>query len=271
MEAQCGLDAAAAAADVVACSSPRSAPRSCRGRSGRPACRPGAPGSSAPRTGRRPADPRRPGVVAEPGVEFVLGRGRSGARSVGRSPVRRWHAPRAVVVAALPVGVGLIAASWVVWVPIWSAVARAQTARISAAGRGPGGRPPIPAPACRPSTRRPRRRTFDAQPSASATSASTWSRTVIPGNRIPTARPSGASDDGPVVPRQPPSTLVARTHHSVGVDRGAGPDQPVPPAGRRMLGFGRTGDVRVAGQRVQRRARRCRGRRRLTPAPARRG
>src|SRR5215207_9904520 len=43
--------------------------------------------------------------------------------------------------------------------------------------------------------------------SASATSSATWSRMVVTGKRDPNARPSGASDDGPVVPWQPPSTL----------------------------------------------------------------
>src|SRR5829696_3517093 len=43
--------------------------------------------------------------------------------------------------------------------------------------------------------------------SASATSSATWSRIVVTGNRDPYGRPSAASDDGPVVPWQPPSTL----------------------------------------------------------------
>ena len=52
--AQCRGDAAAAAADVVTVQRLGQRPRSCRRRSGPPACRPGAPGSSAPRSGRRP-------------------------------------------------------------------------------------------------------------------------------------------------------------------------------------------------------------------------
>ena len=47
--------------------------------------------------------------------------------------------------------------------------------------------------------------------SANATSAATWSRMVIRGNREPYRRPSGAGDDGPVVPRHPPNTLAAIT------------------------------------------------------------
>src|SRR5262245_17145718 len=43
--------------------------------------------------------------------------------------------------------------------------------------------------------------------SASATSTTTWSRIVMRGNRDPYGRPSPASDAGPVVPWQPPSTF----------------------------------------------------------------
>src|SRR6478609_3259418 len=44
--------------------------------------------------------------------------------------------------------------------------------------------------------------------SASATSSATWSRMVVTGNRDPYGPPPPAtSDDGPVVPWHPPSTL----------------------------------------------------------------
>ena len=71
------------------------------------------------------------------------------------------------------------------------------------------------------------------------------------GKREPHGRPSGADELGPVVPWQPPSTLVATTNHR-SVSIGApGPDRAVPPARRRVPRPGRPGDVAVAGQRVQ--------------------
>ena len=53
-------DPAAAAADVVAGQRLGQRPRSCRRRSGPAACRPGVPGSSAPRSGRRPTGSSSP-------------------------------------------------------------------------------------------------------------------------------------------------------------------------------------------------------------------
>ncbi|SKW33810.1 Uncharacterised protein [Mycobacteroides abscessus subsp. abscessus] len=43
-------------------------------------------------------------------------------------------------------------------------------------------------------------------------SAFTWSRTETSGNREPQGLPSRAREVGPVVPRQPPRTLVATAH-----------------------------------------------------------
>src|SRR5690349_4673778 len=61
---------------------------------------------------------------------------------------------------------------------------------------------------------------------SAATSALTWSRTEITGNREPQGFPSGASELGPVDPRQPPSTLVD-TAHQRSVSIGApGPATP---------------------------------------------
>ena len=62
--------------------------------------------------------------------------------------------------------------------------------------------------------------------SNSATSALTWSRMDIPGNRAPHGRPSGPVDAGPVLPLQPPRTLVAMTHHSSVSSGAPGPATP---------------------------------------------
>ncbi len=89
------------------------------------------------------------------------------------------------------------------------------------------------------------------------------------GNSDPYGAPvAGLTDEGPVVPRQPPSRFVETTKIAIGVERLAGPDHAVPPAetlarcavaivGRepvpRAFGRGRSreaGRVRVAAQRV---------------------
>ena len=61
----------------------------------------------------------------------------------------------------------------------------------------------------------PRTAAQRAIPSSAASRASTltWSRTVTKGKRLPQRRPSGASDEGPVVPWQPPRTFEATTNH----------------------------------------------------------
>ena len=60
--------------------------------------------------------------------------------------------------------------------------------------------------------------------SASATSRATWSRIVVTGNRDPYGPPPpGISDDGPVVPWQPPSTLGHTTKN-----RSVSTEQPGP-------------------------------------------
>jgi hypothetical protein len=48
--------------------------------------------------------------------------------------------------------------------------------------------------------------------SASAASTATWSAMVTSGKREPHGAPSGAAEDGPVVPWQPPSTLAQTTN-----------------------------------------------------------
>ncbi len=73
---------------------------------------------------------------------------------------------------------------------------------------------------------------------------------VMTGKSRPQGRPvAGFVDDGPVVPRQPPSTFGADHEVAVGVDDLAGPDHDLPPAG---LAGDRidVGDVLVARQRV---------------------
>ena len=62
--------------------------------------------------------------------------------------------------------------------------------------------------------------------SASRASTSTWSRTVTNGNREPHGRPSGAADEGPVVPWQPPRTLDATTNHRSVSSGRPGPIRP---------------------------------------------
>src|ERR1700733_9736240 len=106
-----------------------------------------------------------------------------------------------------------MAAIWVHWVPIWSAVARAPTASnrpvptrsgwliIHSSARAP----PIDPPSTTATSVMP-------SAASAATSASTWSRTDISGNLEPQGFPSDAVELGPVEPRQPPSTLVATAH-----------------------------------------------------------
>ena len=52
------------------------------------------------------------------------------------------------------------------------------------------------------------------------------SGTVTTGNLLPHGRPSGAREDGPVVPWQPPSTLAQTTNHSSVSTAQPGPTRP---------------------------------------------
>src|ERR1700739_1466886 len=143
-----------------------------------------------------------------------------------------------------------MAAIWVLWVPTWSAVARAPTAS-SSAEPAQSGWLTIHSSARAPPIDPPTTAATSVMPSAAsaATSASTWPRTVIAGNREPQAFPSGAGELGPVEPRHPPSTLVATAHQRL---VSIGPPGPItlshPPG---VGGSGPAGHVRVAGQRVQ--------------------
>ena len=121
----------------------------------------------------------------------------------------------------------MIAAIWLLCVPIWSAVARAPTASTNAA-RTLSGWVTIHSSALAPPIEPPTTAATSLMPSAAsaATSASTWSRTETSGNLEPHGFPSRASELGPVDPRQPPSTLVATAHH-LSVSIGApGPATP---------------------------------------------
>ena len=93
---------------------------------------------------------------------------------------------------------------------------------------------------------------------SAATSAATWSRTVINGKREPHELPSRASELGPVEPRQPPSTLVATAHQRLVSIGAPGPAIPSPPT--------RGGDVRVTGERVQHHHHVVAGGRQLAPS-----
>ena len=88
--------------------------------------------------------------------------------------------------------------------------------------------------------------------SASAASTATWSRTVIRGKADPHGgSSSGRSEDGPVLPWQPPSTLGATTNHlrlSIGA---SGPMRPSHQPAVRVPGAARPDHVGVAGQGVQ--------------------
>ncbi len=74
---------------------------------------------------------------------------------------------------------------------------------------------------------------------------------MIAGNLEPQGFPSGAIELGPVDPRHPPSALVAMAHHRPVSIVAPGPATPSHQPRRRMVGTGRAGDVRIAGQCVQ--------------------
>ena len=86
--------------------------------------------------------------------------------------------------------------------------------------------------------------------SARRASTSTWSRTVTNGKREPHGRPSEDGDAGPGRALAAAEDVGRDDEPVVGVERPAGSDQAVPPAGRRMARTGRTADVAVAGERV---------------------
>ncbi len=190
--AQRRLHAAAAAARRRGWTAIRSAPHRCPRRSAPAACGPDAPGSSAPRSGRRSRDPRRPGGRWRTGCPVRPRRGRSGARTAARSPCRRPASGRCRSSRrCCQSGSDLIAAICVLWVPIWSAVARAPTASTSAE-RTVSGWLTIHSSARAPPIEPPTTAATSVMPSAAsaATSASTWSRTDTSGNLEPQGFPS---------------------------------------------------------------------------------
>ncbi len=71
------------------------------------------------------------------------------------------------------------------------------------------------------------------------------------GNLLPQARPSGADDDGPVVPWQPPSTFGATTNQRSVSSGHPGPMSPCHQPRSGVAGAGLADDVAVAGERVQ--------------------
>ena len=119
------------------------------------------------------------------------------------------------------------------------------------ARRGRGGRPPTRAPACRPSSRRARRASAGCRARRRApTSAATWSRMVMNGNRPPHGRPLGVGGCRPGGALAAPEHVARDDEQVVGVERRPGADQPRPPAGRRVPRPGVADDVRVTGQGV---------------------
>ena len=153
-------------------------------------------------------------------------------RATPMPAVRR--AARAVVVAALPVGIG------------GDGVARdrvpGDALRLQRVGAGDrndrvdlvAGTCTAHSSACMPPSEPPATAASarDAELAAGARAATrTMSATVITGKSDPYGRPvAGLVDDGPVVPRQPPSRFVLTTKKLVGVEGLAGTDHAVPPA-----------------------------------------
>ena len=210
-----------------------------RRRSGRPACRRGGRGRTPRRSGPVDAERVLTGlrVVAEAGVELDLaavGQVRDPAGDA--QPAPRAAPGRVVVVAA-----GASPGRWG-----WPGLLRGLGADLVGGGDRADGederrgdpvgqtRPPTPARACRPSSRRRPRPSARCRARRRARPRPrTWSRDGDPREpRAPAAGRPAPSDDGPVVPWQPPSTLGATTNHAVGVERRARADRgrPTSPA-----------------------------------------
>ena len=108
--------------------------------------------------------------------------------------------------------------------------------------------------------------------SASAASTATWSRIVMRGKRDPYGCRRGASDAGPVVPWQPPSTFGHTTkQRSVSIARAGADRSPSHHPRRAWPGSGGPGRVAVAGERVQHEDRVRRVGRELAPGLVRDG
>ena len=95
---------------------------------------------------------------------------------------------------------------------------------------------PLERPACRPSSRRPRCASGGCRGGRRARPAlRTQSRTDTTGKRLPHGSPSsGCGLAGPVRALAAAEHVGAHDEPAVGVDGLARPDEPVPPAGRRM-------------------------------------
>ena len=143
-----------------------------------------------------------------------------------------------------------MAAIWVLWVPIWSAVARAPTASTSPARPARGADHPLQSPRAAHRSADDGRDLGDAQ---RGQRGDVRLHLVAHRDQRKARAPRlsvRASELGPVEPRQPPSTLVATAHQrsvSIGAPGPATPShQPASDAGP-----GRPGDVRITGERVQ--------------------
>ena len=174
----------------------------------------GLDGEAAPR--RR--GPRRPAGRGRTAGRARSRSGRSGARSGGRCPCRRAGPARRARRSSRRRGRRdrpSIAAICAAWVPIWSAVTAAVDPSTSPPRTRSGWRTSHSSTRMPPSDG-PSMSAHESMPRSSVRrrSTSTMSPTVTTGKRLPHGRPSGASDDGPVVPWQPPSTLAHTTNHS---------------------------------------------------------
>ena len=138
-----------------------------------------------------------------------------------------------LVFAALPVGIGhdRLTAHFVEG-DVLRRMARGAGDAAPPRARSRDRPPPIAAPACRPSSRRPRQTASRCPDARSACfCARTMSRMVISGKIRPQGLPvAGSISAGPVEPMQPPMHIGADDKEAVGVDRLAGPDHVGPPA-----------------------------------------
>ena len=129
---------------------------------------------------------------------------------------------------------------------------------LAAQAMGDGGkaalgvaRQPTARPACRPWSRRRRRRVARCPDGSSSMAwALTMSRMVMTGKSRPQGRPvAGLISFGPLVPMQPAERVAADHEVTVGIERLAGSHHQLPPAGFAGDRVG-THDELIAGERV---------------------